>query len=103
MVIDVRRNAISYIINIDNAAVGNTGGRKNMPPDQSFDNIFEQRWNRIHFFFANYTWGVPFSILLTTIQEYQYSFRHNPTIIYEKQSQKKKRKRNMLFAANTTA
>ncbi|KAG6528766.1 hypothetical protein ZIOFF_010951 [Zingiber officinale] len=58
MVVDMRRNAIIFVINVHDAAVGNACGGKDSPCYHSFDYKFQQRGNGIDLFVANYAWRV---------------------------------------------
>jgi hypothetical protein len=48
MVIDVRRYAIVFLIDIDDTTIRYTSWRKYMPPNQPFDYYFENRWHWIN-------------------------------------------------------
>lgn len=63
MVVNVRRYAVSFFIDVNNAAVGNSCRRENMPPDQSLNDRHEQGWERINFFISDNTWRVSFFVL----------------------------------------
>lgn len=74
MVVNVRRYAVSFFIDVNNAAVWNSCRRENMPPDQSLNDRLEQAWQRIHFFISDNTWRVSIFVLqsqFTVKNQYQ--------------------------------
>lgn len=63
MVVNVRRNAIIFVIDVHNAAVRYACGGQDVPCYHSFDHKFQQRGNGIDFFVANYAWRVTMLVL----------------------------------------
>ena len=43
MVVDVGRYTVTFIVDVDNAAIGHTSRRQDMPSNQPSDDHFEKR------------------------------------------------------------